>query len=199
MTIYSGWHVKYQVTNLDPPAVDTSRLSSLCPFITLRPRQNGRHFPDDIFKLILLNENVRISIKISLNFFHRVLVQIMAWRRPGDKPLSEPMMLWLLTHICVTRPQSIKCNIEMLYSSSWNVVLYMCTFIYWLYEMTFRIINNFRRIFHIHRDMKKHFNVWPKNPITVVCTYICIINLRVLQYISQIYTSLLNWSLQSTK
>ena len=33
------------------------------------------------------------------------LVQIMAWRRPGDKPLSEPMMFNLLTHICVTRPQ----------------------------------------------------------------------------------------------
>ena len=32
-------------------------------------------------------------------------VQIMAWRLPGDKPLSEPMMISLLTHICVTRPQ----------------------------------------------------------------------------------------------
>ena len=29
----------------------------------------------------------------------------MVWRRPGDKPLSEPMMVNLLTHICVTRPQ----------------------------------------------------------------------------------------------
>ena len=29
----------------------------------------------------------------------------MAWRRPGAKPLSEPMMVSLLTHICVTRPQ----------------------------------------------------------------------------------------------
>ena len=29
----------------------------------------------------------------------------MAWRRPGDKPLSEPMMVSLPTHICVTRPQ----------------------------------------------------------------------------------------------
>ena len=36
------------------------------------------------------------------------LVQIMAWRRPGDKPLSEPMMAHLLTHICVTRPQCVK-------------------------------------------------------------------------------------------
>ena len=35
---------------------------------TLRPRQNGRHFPDDIFKWIFFNENVLISIKISLTF-----------------------------------------------------------------------------------------------------------------------------------
>ena len=79
---------------------------------TLRPRQNGRHFADDIFKCIFLNENVRISIKISLKFVPKgpinnstALVQIMAWRRPGDKPLSEPMLVSLLTHICVTRPQ----------------------------------------------------------------------------------------------
>ena len=79
---------------------------------TLRPRQNGRHFADDAFKRIFLNENARISIKVSLKFVPKVpihnipaLVQIMAWRRPGDKPLSEPMMVSLLTHICVTRPQ----------------------------------------------------------------------------------------------
>ena len=35
---------------------------------TLRPRQDGRHFPDDIFKCIFLYENVWISIKISLKF-----------------------------------------------------------------------------------------------------------------------------------
>ena len=29
----------------------------------------------------------------------------MAWRRPGDKPLSEPMIVSVLTQICVTRPQ----------------------------------------------------------------------------------------------
>ena len=28
----------------------------------------------------------------------------MAWHQSGDKPLSEPMMVNLLTHICVTRP-----------------------------------------------------------------------------------------------
>ena len=69
---------------------------------TLRPRQNGRKFPDDIFKYIFLQENVSISIKISLKFVPKgsinnipALVQIMAWRRSCDKPLSEPMMVSL--------------------------------------------------------------------------------------------------------
>ena len=35
---------------------------------SLRPRRNRRHFADDIFKCTLLNENVLISIKISLKF-----------------------------------------------------------------------------------------------------------------------------------
>ena len=67
---------------------------------TLMPKQNGRHFPDDILKCIFFNENVWISIKISLKFDPKCsmnnipeLVQIMALRRPGDKPLSEPMTI----------------------------------------------------------------------------------------------------------
>ena len=59
---------------------------------TLRARQNGCHFVGDILKYISLNENVWISIKISPKFASEgpinnipALVQIMAWRRPGDK------------------------------------------------------------------------------------------------------------------
>ena len=82
---------------------------------TLRQRQNGRDFPDDIFKWIFVNENAWISINISLKLVSRgpisdipALVQIMAWRRPGDKTLSEPMLVSLLMHICITRPQWVK-------------------------------------------------------------------------------------------
>ena len=56
------------------------------PFNILRPRQNGRHFADDVLKLIFLNENIWIPIKISLKFVPKgsinnipALVQIMAW------------------------------------------------------------------------------------------------------------------------
>ena len=84
---------------------------------TFRPRYNGRHFADNIFKRIFLHENVRISIWISQNFVPKgpinnipTLVQIMAWCRPGDKPLSEAMLVSLLTHICITRPQWVNPN-----------------------------------------------------------------------------------------
>ena len=79
---------------------------------TLGPRQNGRYFLDNIFTWIFVNENEWISIKISLKFVPRgpinnvpALVQILAWRRQCDKPLSEPIMVDWMTHIRVTRPQ----------------------------------------------------------------------------------------------
>ena len=66
---------------------------------TLRPRQDGCHFPDDIFKCISLNENAWILFKISLNFVPKgpidnipSPIQIKAWRRSGDKPFSGPTM-----------------------------------------------------------------------------------------------------------
>ena len=43
-------------------------------FNTLKPRQNCRHFTDDIFKCILLNENGWISLKISLKLVHKVRI-----------------------------------------------------------------------------------------------------------------------------
>ena len=68
---------------------------------------------DETFQSIFLNENVRISIKISLKFVPKgqirnvpALDQIMFWRWPGDNPLSERVMVGLATHICVTRPQN---------------------------------------------------------------------------------------------
>ena len=54
---------------------------------------------DNIFKCIFLNKDDKIPIQISLKLVPRspidkkpVLVQVMAWRRRGDKPLPEPML-----------------------------------------------------------------------------------------------------------
>ena len=93
-----------------------------------KPRQNGRHFPHDTFKSIFLNENVRISIKISLKFVPKglinnipALVQIMAWRRPGDKSLSEPVLIRLPAYTCVARPQWVNSL------SHWQLFVSSCT------------------------------------------------------------------------
>ena len=83
-----------------------------------------RHKIDAIFQtafwnVIFFNEKVWIPLKISLKFVPKgpinnipAMVQIMAWRRPGDKPLSEPMMISLLTHICVARLQWVNPNFK---------------------------------------------------------------------------------------
>ena len=54
---------------------------------------------DDISKRIFINEKLRILFEISLKFISKgpiennpALVQIMAWRRIGDKPLSESIL-----------------------------------------------------------------------------------------------------------
>ena len=53
---------------------------------------------DDIFKCIFMNEKLCNLSLNSLKFVHKgpidnksALVQVMAWRRRGDKPLPEPM------------------------------------------------------------------------------------------------------------
>ena len=54
---------------------------------------------DDIFKSIFLNEKDKIPVQISLKLVpggptdnKPALVQVMVWRRTGDKPLPEPML-----------------------------------------------------------------------------------------------------------
>ena len=80
----------------------------------------GRHKMDVIFQTTFSNAFSWIKLSESWLWFHMkfvpegainnipALVQIMAWRRSGDKPLSEAMMVSLSTHICVTRPQWVK-------------------------------------------------------------------------------------------
>ena len=93
---------------------ETQNIGNTLPkIIPLQWRNNGHdsvsnHQPHDC----LLNEHIWISIRILLKFVPWVpigntptLVQIMAWCLPGDKLLSEPMMVSLLTLIWVTRPK----------------------------------------------------------------------------------------------
>ena len=72
-------------------------MGQLWPFCVnkMTTTTTGRHFANDIFKCIFLNENVWIPVKISLKFVPKgpinnipALIQIMAWHWPGNKPLS---------------------------------------------------------------------------------------------------------------
>ena len=113
---------------------------------TLRPRQNGRHFADDTFNSIFSNENVRILIKFSVKFVPKgpnnnnpALVQIMAWRRPGDNPLSEPVMVSLLIDAYMRHSASMSswkyygCNITLFKLHS----LPITTQPHWIYRCIF--------------------------------------------------------------
>ena len=97
---------------------------------TLRPRQNGRHFADDIFKRFFLNENVWIPIKISLKFVPKdpidnipALVQIMAWRRPGASHYLKQWWLdyWrIYTSLGLNELKSWSLKIPTIYWRLWH-------------------------------------------------------------------------------
>ena len=122
---------------------------------TLRPRQNGRHFRDNIFKCIFLNENVLYSNKIHWSLFLRVqltmLLQIMAWHRSGDKPLSERMMVSLLMHICITQPQWVN-----LFLHSGNRTHFSVNVIF---QMVFFITSQISSFDMLHRQQNSNLSL----------------------------------------
>ena len=79
---------------------------------TLRPKRNVCHFTDSILKCVFLDKTYEFRLRHHWSLFIRIqltitpaLVQIMAWRRPGNKPLSETFVVSSLAHICVAQPQ----------------------------------------------------------------------------------------------
>ena len=65
-------------------------------------------FPDAFSWMKIYKFRLRIHWSLFPKDNIPALVQVLAWPWPGDKPLSEPMMVSLLTHICVSRPQWVK-------------------------------------------------------------------------------------------
>ena len=86
--------------------------SASVPLNTLRPRQLGTisqtTFSNAFSWMKMFELRLRFHWSLILMIQLTALIQIMAWRRSGDKPLSEPMMVRLLTHICIARPQWVK-------------------------------------------------------------------------------------------
>ena len=80
-------------------------------------------------KVHFLEWNWWILLKISMKFVPKVpinniptLVQIMAWRGPGDKPLSELMMVRLPTHMWDKGNQCgwTECHVMMIMLHCWS-------------------------------------------------------------------------------
>ena len=103
---------------------------------TFPPRQNGRHFADNIFRSIFMNEKFWILIKISLKFVSQgpiennpASVDIMTWRLIGNKPLlifgaigfqsdmeyvTELKPWWILAQGSINVSQTLQCTITSL-------------------------------------------------------------------------------------
>ena len=84
-------------------------------FNTLRPRQNGCHFTDNIFKCIFFNENFWILNEISLKYVPyglidnlEALVQIRVWCQMAASHYLEQCWYVLLIHVCITGPHWVK-------------------------------------------------------------------------------------------
>ena len=137
---------------------------------------NCRHFADGIFKFIFLNENVWISFKISLKFVPKVwnnnilaLLQIMVWHCPGDRPLSEPMMVSLLMHVCVTQPQWVNYECYASYigwlrdGSVWDSN-YIIQYIYIIYVMFVHLKYISERQYYTYLRTT-HASVFPRSSV----------------------------------
>ena len=116
-----------RVSIVMPPLSESVLWPAFYMFNTLRPRQNGRHFADDIFNAFsgmkIYNFRLKFHWKGPINNIP-ALVQIMAWCWWSNKPLSEPMMVTLRTHLYITWPQWVKLWIPMnvLIQVNWNGV-----------------------------------------------------------------------------
>ena len=151
------------------------------------PGQNGRHFTDDIFKCIVMNEKICILIRISLKFVPKGpiniksgLVEIMAWCQTGDKPLSEPVLTQVID-VCTRGrwvkyahngqcdwhsfgiPEAIIFVIACKFAESRT--LYTSPWFYWI------LISLFSQIFHMVRPSLE--DTWYKFLILVNLSVVC--------------------------
>ena len=121
---HSGIYVSQCTWLCNTPGCDGAGVMSNFDGHNGTKRTKSTHWDQDkmatVFQTTFSNANIWILFKISLKFVPNgqinnspELVEILAWRRSGDKPLSEPMMVRLPTHICVTRPQWVLSQNEL--------------------------------------------------------------------------------------
>ena len=69
------------------------------------------------------------------------LVQIMAWRWPGDRPLCEPMMIRIPTLICVTLPRPNELITDVICLTSVYFEILTNDYITWNYILTSNVVS----------------------------------------------------------
>ena len=179
---------------------------------TLRPRQNGRHFADDLFKCIFLNENGWISIKISLNFVPNglinnilALVLKMAWRRSGDKPLSEPMVCWRM--YASLGLNELRPNIITMTQQNGVVWIFFKAYCMCFFLSTFPtipcLITHWGQVMQIYVSELDHYrsnnNLSPYRRQVVIWTSDGILLIGLFVYIIEIWIKIRNTSLHENK
>ena len=78
--------------------VQTGQVYQHALFNTLRPSHNCRHFADDIFKCIFLNENARISLRLHWSLFLSFKSTIFRKWLGTDQATSHYLDQWWLVY-----------------------------------------------------------------------------------------------------
>ena len=124
---------------------------------TLGPRQNDRHFPDDIFNCILLKENICLKFQIKCSKLYNLQYSSIGLDN-GLAPTRRQAIIWTIyrlpTHVCVTRPEWVNQIIKISICTQW--VKYMttkhgelkCNYIF-IFTIYFMVGNVCLVIFHI--------------------------------------------------
>ena len=103
----------------------------------------GHHFAEELFKCFILILNL-IWIKISMAFVPKTPINNIP-ALVGTTPISEPIMLRIMTHISVTRPQSVKITKSEHLPDSHRAGTRLLTF----YEVHLDILRSFhQRVFY---------------------------------------------------
>ena len=135
-----------------------------------------------------------LFLRVQLKNNNPALVQVMAWHRAGDKPLSEPMMVSLPTHICVTRTQWVNRNVHMCAHFCNKMVhwgIWDCYFwgfaqklkynfchvqlVGWIWTGCTELYFNYRAIrsFNIYVDGYIYMWRWRNSPLPLYCIWNC--------------------------
>ena len=81
----------------------------------------------------------------------------MAWRRPGDEPLSEPMIVVLSTQICITRPQWVHGISVKLPLKLGHTQMTTCHTSKWIYWLTHELNKKLDRVISVSKKQVPQF------------------------------------------